>query len=144
MRRIIKQLIVLAMMSLMCKSLKFEDIGNYEFEPNKPVDISNPLLWSIKASCKISTTDESDNLKGVMKKGKGTLNGQSVGTGVELDLKNGDILTITATSLASVEITNLGTNTVSASCSLGEETIKEIRYMRSILDEEDKFLNILQ
>ncbi len=144
MRKIIKQLIVLAMMSLICKSLKFEDIGNYEFEPNKPVDISNPLLWSIKASCKISTTDESDNLKGVMKKGSGTLNGQSVGTGVELELKNGDILTITATSLASVEITNLGINTVSASCSLGEETINEIRYMRSILDEEQKFLNILQ
>ncbi len=141
----IKQLIVLAVITLSCKSLKFEDIGNYEFEPNKPVDISNPLLWSIKASCKISTTDESDHLKGVMKKGSGTLNGQSVGAGVELDLKNGDTLTITATYLASVEITNLGSNTVSASCSLGEETIEQIKYMRSILvEEENKFLNILQ
>jgi hypothetical protein len=51
MRIIIKQLIVLGMMSLKCKSLKFEDIVNYEFEPNKPVDKSNPLLWFMESSC---------------------------------------------------------------------------------------------
>ncbi len=144
MRTCFRNIVAFGMIILIANCGKFEDIGSYNFEPNKPLDISNPLLWTVKAKCKIQTTDESDTLKGVMKKGTGTLNGQSVGAGVNLELKNGDSLLITASALASVEITNLGTNVVAAKCALTAETIEEINYMKSLLvEEETNFLQTL-
>jgi hypothetical protein len=129
--------IIIFTILIIFSNCQFKDLGNYDFQPNIPVDINNPLLWQIKAKCSIKATDDSDQVKGVMKKGTGTLNGQSVGSGVELTLKNGDTLSLTASALAAVEITNLGTNTVSASCSLAEETIGEIEYIKLLLNQEE-------
>jgi hypothetical protein len=136
MKHLLCKTLALAVLISLSACIKFQDIGDYSFEPNKPVDISNPLLWTIKASCSIKTSDESDTVKGVMKKGTGSLNGQSVGSGVEVVLKNGDTLTISASALASVEITNLGQNTVSAHCGLSAESMEEIEYIKSVLGEE--------
>ena len=49
----------------------------------------------------------------------GTLNGQTIPSGgLQLSLKNGDSLSLTASAYAGVVITNLGASTVHASCGL--------------------------
>jgi hypothetical protein len=121
------------------------------FEPNKPLQIKNPLLWGISATCKISTTDDSDNLTGTMIKGSGKINGTDVGTSLTLTIKNGDSINLSASKLAEVQIVNNGKNTVTAVCSLTTESEIEILYMREKLNEMNEWneknkdcLNFLQ
>jgi len=98
------------------------DLGTFDFLPNTPQTINNPLFWSISASCALTLTDASDVIKGVMTAGSGSLNGQDVPAGgLSLTVKNGDTLAITASAEAGVEITNIGANTVHAQCGLAKE-----------------------
>ena len=90
----------------------------FTLNPNSPFKISNPLLWGISASCKVTTSDPSDEMSGRMTKGTGKINGQNVGSGVELTVKSGDTFSISASGLAGVEITNHGQDPVIAECSL--------------------------
>ena len=112
----------------------------FTFEPEKPYTISNPLLWQIKASCKIAIQDSDDLLLGIMDKGTGHINGLPVDTSkeVQITVKNGDILTIDATRLSEVKITNKGLNPVVADCSLAAQSAAEINYMKSLFEEYAK------
>ncbi|ODN42420.1 hypothetical protein BGC07_05080 [Piscirickettsia litoralis] len=97
--------------------------STYTFEPNKPVTINNPLFFSISASCKISVANPV-TLHGVMLKGSGKLNGKNVGSGLDEIVNNGDVMSISASGLAKVQITNTGSDTVTADCSLGKSSTK--------------------
>lgn len=104
--------------------LNLNSIGNYTFKPKQPVDIHNPIPLEISANCKLTTQDASDTLSGKMLKGSGTLNGHEVGTGLSIQVKNGDVLKISATALATVEISNEGQHDVIAQCGLGKRILK--------------------
>lgn len=107
------------------------DLGSLDFAPNVAQTIANPLFWEISASCTITTIDSADILSGKMNGGTGTFNGQTIpDAGLQLSVKTGDNLAITASSEASVTITNLGKNTVHAQCGLSvfkkmEKMLKE-------------------
>jgi hypothetical protein len=109
------------------------DLATLEFPPNQGVEISNPLLWKVKVSCTVHNQDITDNLRAKIIKGSATLNGQEITDGTQLEVKNGDNLTITATALGKFEITNLGENTVVTSCNLAFGTYQEIEYIQSLL-----------
>jgi len=98
---------------------KLKDLGHYDFEPNVAQSISNPLLWEVSAACSLTTTDTTDVLSGKMLSGQGSLNGQTLpDSGLQISVKNGDSLAITASGEAEVSITNLGKSNVHADCSL--------------------------
>jgi hypothetical protein len=136
------RLIILTILAVTANCLK--NIGDYNFLPNQPVQINNPLLWTVKANCKIITIDKSDVLKANMKYGTATLNGNVVKDGIEVNLKNGDSLAITASSRAQVVITNNGANRVTASCGLSTKTKLEVEYIKSIIEEKVENLEFLQ
>jgi hypothetical protein len=90
----------------------------YELATNKPELFINYTIFTIKAVCTIVTPDESDllHVKGVSRSGE--INGQVINANDELDLivKNGDLLYLTAKSAAKVEMTNRGEHTIRALC----------------------------
>lgn len=90
----------------------------YELATNKPELFINYTIFTIKAVCTIVTPDESDilHVKGVNRSGE--INGQVINANDELDIlvKNGDKLYLTAKSGAKVEMTNQGEHTLRAVC----------------------------
>ena len=109
-------------------------IGSYDFTPNTSVKINNPLLWTVKASCKVVTKDAKDDMNASMLKGNGWLNGNSVGAKYVLTIKNGDSFTIQASSLASVNIVNGGASSVHADCQLKSSSIRELFLAKGFLE----------
>jgi len=116
------------------KVLKENSIGHYDFAPNTPVQISNPLVWSVSASCHVHTADPTDDLAGTMVSGTGSLNGKDVGKGLTLTVKDGDSFTISASAWAEVEITNKGVTTLHADCSLSEESKRELEFVKKFIE----------
>jgi len=70
-----------------------------------------------------------------MTKGTGKLDGKDIGAGLVISIKSGDILTISASALANVEIINHGLNTVRADCSLTAENVEDIESIKEILNQ---------
>jgi hypothetical protein len=101
------------------QTLNLTGIGWYRFQPNVPININNPLFFSVTAHCKITTAGTNQTLFGEMTKGNGELNGKKVGSGLDVVLNNNSILKIKASGYATVKITNKGTTDIIASCSLG-------------------------
>lgn len=91
----------------------------YEFEPGKPLKVINPFGWDVSAKCALKTTDASNILEGKLIYGKGKINGRDVGSGMEMEIKNGDSFILDASPEAVVEITNKGQSTVTADCLIG-------------------------
>jgi hypothetical protein len=125
----------LAEISKVIEELTLNDLGDFDFPPNKPVEISNPLLWTVSAICDLKTADSNDSVIGEMLKGNGSLDGKDIGKGTELSVKNGDAMTIGASSWAKVRITNKGQNTIHARCRLKLETKDEVLFVKSLIDE---------
>jgi hypothetical protein len=125
----------LAEISKAIEDLTVNDIGDFDFLPGKPFEMSNPLLWTVNAVCDLKTVDDNDSVTGEMLKGTGSLNGKDVGKKIELSVKNGDSLAIGASSWAKVKITNKGQNTIHAKCRLKAETKDEILFVKSLIDE---------
>ena len=139
---ILKLTLVLTLSLSSIMSKKFRSIGHYDFAPNTPVKIDNPLLWGISASCHLHTVDAADQIKGSMLKGSGKIDGKDVPKeGLSVTVANNDTLTIYATALASVNIINTGTSTVSADCGLSYETLSELEYIENLLIDGVKFLD---
>ena len=53
-----------------------------------------------------------------MLSGQAKVNGQSVGFGISITIKNGDDINISAGSFAKTQITNKGESDVNAACSI--------------------------
>jgi hypothetical protein len=105
-----------------------------QLQPNTPFEFANPLFFKVKVSCKVSTADASDTIEATMLKGSAKLNNQDVGAGIKIDVKNGDSFTIEASGSAKARLTNLGVSAVSADCSLGEESLEQVEYLRQVLN----------
>ncbi|RUR13278.1 hypothetical protein [Legionella sp. km772] len=91
----------------------------YELPPNEAQTFSNYMFWEVEADCKIFTQDEGNVLfaKATAKKGK--LNGIPwvKGDTLRVTVHDGEILKITASPGAQVQITNEGEHLVKAICS---------------------------
>lgn len=107
---------------LLSKSLNAENLisRTYEFEPDKPQIIDNPLFWKLDTWCDIETNENEDLLAGVMKKKNGEINGNILkeGQSISILVRNKDKMHILADVGAKVEITNLGTSIVIATCKI--------------------------
>lgn len=92
---------------------------SYEFPPNKPTAVDNPVFWELSVKCKMNTPDAENLLIGKMKKKSGKINGVKLKEGQETSvvIKNNDTLHIVSDGSARVEITNKGNSTVKARCS---------------------------
>lgn len=90
----------------------------YDFEPNIPQTLINYSLWTITASCTVSTEDDSDELRVTGIRGSGEINGQVITAGKQLTLivQKGQQFTLSAKSGAKVELTNLGKHTLTTAC----------------------------
>lgn len=91
----------------------------YELPVNDPQVFSNIFFWTIKANCML-TSEAPENIISVkMLKKSGTVNTRELvsGDSVELLVQTGETIFIAAESGAKVELNNLGTKKVMASCS---------------------------
>jgi hypothetical protein len=93
----------------------------YALPPKEPLKFTNFLLWTIKATCTISSEDQSDDLYAKLNnKGKiSEINGQPVSHGNTLlmTVHPEDKFVIIAESGAEVELKNLGAHTIFVNCS---------------------------
>ncbi|CAM2975893.1 hypothetical protein [Legionella worsleiensis] len=92
---------------------------DYELMPNEPQLFVNYLYWDLQANCVITTNDESNELFVEALAKQGTINDVILvkGATMRIIVRQGDTLKINAQSGAKVKITNLGQNTIKASCS---------------------------
>jgi len=92
----------------------------YEFEPNRPNAIDNPLFWQLDTQCLIVTMEGENLLKGTMKRNNATINGRylSEGESTTLTVRNKEFMHIVADRGARVEIINFGKKTVTATCKI--------------------------
>lgn len=90
---------------------------SYDFYPQQPVSLENPLIWSLEARCTMSTDGE-HVLSGTMKRKSGSINGQRLkqGQSTFVLVHNKDEIQIAADARAKIEITNNGTTKVRATC----------------------------
>jgi hypothetical protein len=97
----------------------FSAFLSFDFQPNQAQSIPNPLGSQISLNCKISSSDASDSLYGVMKSGTGSVNGQQVSAaGITFTVKNGDVVNLVGSAGSVVSITNKGASKVHADCDL--------------------------
>lgn len=93
----------------------------YELAPNNPQVFSNVLFWSIKATCTIISDAPESIVSVKMLRKTGTVNDIPLDPEqpVDLAVKQGDKLNITAVSGSQVELLNRSEYTLKASCSTG-------------------------
>lgn len=91
----------------------------YDLPPNQAQTFSNYMFWEVQADCKIVTPDASNVLYAFATAKKGKLNDIPwvKGDSMRVTVHNGDILKITASAGAQVQITNEGESLVKAICS---------------------------
>jgi hypothetical protein len=90
----------------------------FEFKPNISEVLSNVFFWTIKASCTLNSDDEDNLVHVFMKRKSATVNDMVFKEGLSQDLivHTGDQLVIAAAPGAQVELINLGSRTIRASC----------------------------
>jgi hypothetical protein len=114
---------------------------SFDFTPNIPKSIPNPLGSSISLKCTISSTDSSDVMFGVMKSGVGKVNGIIVpAAGISFTVKNGDVVAIEGDAGSEVSITNKGNTNVHADCDFALAKTKQIDDENSLLDTFNKII----
>lgn len=91
----------------------------YELPSKSPEMFMNFTIFTINAVCTIQSAPEASDIlhvKGLYSSGK--INGQDFAKDDEMDImvKNGDALMLTANPAARVEITNTGNATIKALC----------------------------
>lgn len=92
----------------------------FNFTPNEPEVIKNPIWWEISADCTIQSEDATNDLSALMLRNSGKVNGieLSENSSLIVSVHSQSILSITADAYAWVQITNVGENknTVRAVC----------------------------
>lgn len=91
----------------------------YDLPPQEGQMFVNYMFWSISAKCKITTEDDSNDLFVEVMARKGKVNDVplSEGQSINLTVRHGDVLNLTADSGAKVKITNYGLHMIKATCS---------------------------
>lgn len=93
--------------------------AEYILPVEEPQIIANVFLWTVKATCKVTSENESNLLAFEVRRKSGSLNGTklSVGDTMSLLVYNNDKFIITAAPGAQVELVNHGEQKVRALCS---------------------------
>lgn len=93
----------------------------YVLAPNKPETFINYMYWEIEANCIISSENKTVGnelfAEALAKQGKVNDVVLTMGNSMRVVVHNGETLKISAQSGAKVRITNLGQNTIKATCS---------------------------
>lgn len=90
---------------------------DFKLIPNKKQSFSAPS--KMKGICSIKSSDEGTQILHVaMNSGSGLVNGAPLNKGEQMDLyiHNGDQFSLESFSLVSIDLTNLGTHTILATC----------------------------
>lgn len=91
----------------------------YDLPPQEGQIFVNYMFWSIEATCKMVTEDDSDEvlIEGIARQGK--VNGVPLhqGESMQLNIHSGELLKLNADSGAKVKITNFGQHVLKATCS---------------------------
>ena len=92
----------------------------YIFPINEPQVLSNPIIFTIKAVCTITSNNESNLLSFSVLRKSGTFNGNKIMAGDSMSyvVHNDETISITALPGAQVELINLGEETMVATCSV--------------------------
>lgn len=92
--------------------------ADFELAVDKPELFTNYTMFTVNAVCTIQSIDEDDIVHVKAVKRTGAINGQAIKAGDTLDVNvhNGDKLTLSAQSAAQVELTNKGNNPLKAMC----------------------------
>lgn len=82
----------------------------FNFNPNEPQIIKNPIWWTVSADCTIQSSDASNDLSAVMLRNSGMVNDIALteNSSIVVTVHSGEVLKITADAYAWVEITNVG------------------------------------
>ena len=89
-------------------------------EPSQSHSLSNPFFWSLKIKCQVTSTEVPMLIKAKLTKKSAEVDGTSIkeGQSVEVPLRYQQTLRIKASANASVKVTNVSSQFVSASCSV--------------------------
>jgi len=89
-----------------------------DLDPNKPELLTNASMMDLKAACVMQTADDKDviHIRAVRK--SGSVNGQYLNEGdtLDIDVHNGEKISLTAKKTAQVELTNKGEHRLKAKC----------------------------
>lgn len=91
---------------------------DYDLPANDPQVFSNYMFWTVEATCTVSSSDNNIILFAKVLAKKGKINDVEVATGntIQMAMHSGESFKLSADSGAKVEITNLGTQNVHATC----------------------------
>ena len=93
-------------------------VAEYVLHPNNPEIFTNIFLWTVKASCKISITEESNPLQISVLNKTGTVNSVPLISGdtMLVTVHNNEKVYITADSGAKVKLENKGIADIRIAC----------------------------
>jgi hypothetical protein len=93
--------------------------AEYELLVNEPLVIANVFMFTVKAKCTILSKEQDVLLSIKALRKSGSVNGMNLSQGdsTTLMVHPKDVIHMTATAGAKVELLNQGTETVKASCS---------------------------
>lgn len=90
----------------------------YDLPPNDPQVFVNYMFWRVESTCKIFMEADGAILRAEVLAKKGKINNLPLvaGESMEIDFHSGDILKFSADSGAKVQITNMSSHNVHATC----------------------------
>ena len=86
--------------------------------PNESKSLTNHLLWTLNATCNIQGTKTKGKILVSIVEKTGRVNGKNLAKGqaTSVNVKNNDSIAVSAESGATVNLVNLGTDSVQAVC----------------------------
>jgi hypothetical protein len=90
----------------------------FTLPPNQPQYFLNPMMWTVKANCTLTSADPLIQLTFTVLRKSGTVNDITfnVGDSMSMSFLPNDQVAISAVSGGKVELLNQGETTVTASC----------------------------
>ncbi len=121
MKKFLSVLLMFCMSSLWASTYLMPTSGTpieYLLPPGEPLVVANQFYWTINAKCVVSSVAEENTLAVSFLRKTGTVNGQTLTEGDELNfiLMNNEVLNIMAPPGSKVQLINLGSEEVRASC----------------------------
>lgn len=89
-----------------------------KLSPHQSKSLTNSLLWTLKASCNIQGGKNGNKIQVSVLEKSGSVNGKNLSKGhaASVKVKNNETLSVSAESGATVNIVNLGSDTLLATC----------------------------
>lgn len=93
----------------------------YELAPNQPHEFTNPVFFSVTATCTFRSENPSNDVFVEALSKSGVINGQKITAPdtLTITINSGDVIKLTVNPGAKVRLTNRGESSIHASCSVG-------------------------